>query len=129
MGLHKIGKVSTQQSKQTARRMGENLYQLYFRHRLISRIYKEHQKLNTKEINLPVNQWANKINSFQEKCKRPVSIFKRCSASQVIRERQIKTTEKLPHPIKMTIIKKSDSRCWKGFRKQESLFNAGGHAN
>lgn len=31
--------------------------------------------------------------------------FKRHSASQVIRERQIKTTEILPHPVRMSIIK------------------------
>lgn len=37
--------------------------------RLILRIYKELQKLNTKETKLSTNIWANKMNSFQKKFK------------------------------------------------------------
>jgi hypothetical protein len=37
---------------------------------LISRLYKEFKKLNTKRINNPFNKCANELNSFQKtKCK------------------------------------------------------------
>lgn len=81
MGLHK-NKVSVQQKThsagKTAHKMGENLYQSYFRQRLISRIYTEFQKLSNTGIKQPFNKWANGLSSqFQsKKYKQSITIVK-----------------------------------------------------
>lgn len=54
-------KRNRQQSKQAAHRMGRNL-QLFFKWGLISRLYKELQKLNAEEIKMTINKWTNKMN-------------------------------------------------------------------
>ena len=45
----------------------------------------------------------------------PIDIWKRCSMSLIIREKQIKTTMRCNiSPVRMAIISKSTNKCWKG---------------
>lgn len=56
-------KGSHKQSKQTVHRMGKNLSLPASDKELTVRICKEFQKSNTKEIKLPINKWADELNS------------------------------------------------------------------
>lgn len=51
-----------QQNKQTVHRMVENLLSYTLDNELISKVYKELQKLNTKKLKLPVNKLTNELN-------------------------------------------------------------------
>jgi hypothetical protein len=57
---------------------------------LMSRIYKELKKINSKTNN-PIIKWANELNTQSSK-KKYKWLMKKCSTSLVIKEIQIKTT-------------------------------------
>jgi hypothetical protein len=84
--------------------------------RLISNIYKELKKVDSREPNNPIKKWGTELNkefsteNYQMKEKH----LKKCSTSLTIREMQIKTTLSFHlTPVRMAKSKNSgDSRCW-----------------
>jgi uridine kinase len=66
MGLHQIKKLlhikgNNFQNQETTQRMGEIFINYSSDKRLISRIYKELKKLNTKRTNNTINKWSNTL--------------------------------------------------------------------
>jgi hypothetical protein len=77
---------------------------------LISNIYKELKKVD------PIKNWGSELNKefSSEEYRMAEKHLKKCSASLIIREMQIKTTLRFHLiPVRMAKIKNSgDSRCW-----------------
>jgi hypothetical protein len=94
---------------------------------LISNIYKELKKLESRELNNPIKKWGTELNKeFSTKEYRMAEKhLKKCSTSLVIREMQIKTALRFHLiPIRMTKIKRSSySRCWLGFGERPTLLH------
>ena len=84
-------------------------------------------QLNTRKINSPVKKWAKELNRQfpKEDIWMAKTHMKRCSASLIIREIQVKTTMKY-HPtlVRMVSIKKStNNKCWRGCGEKETLLH------
>jgi hypothetical protein len=83
---------------------------------LISNIYKEFKRVDSRKSNNPLIIWGSELNKefSPEEYRMAEKHLKKCSTSLIIREMQIKTTLRfhLP-PFRMAKIKNSgDSRCW-----------------
>ena len=93
---------------------------------LISRIYKEPKQIYKRKTNKAIQKWAKDMNRHftKEDIHEASKHMKKCSASLVIREMQIKTTSRYHlKPVRMAIIKKSGARYWRGCEEIGTLLH------
>ena len=100
---------------------------------LASKIYKQLMRLNIKQINSLMKRWAEHLNRHfsKEDIQMAKRHMKRCSASLIIRDMQMKTT-KWYHltPIRMAIIKKLETiNSGKGVVQREPSHTVGENVN
>ena len=100
--------------------MGEHTHQWPDKE-LISKVYKEFIKLNTKKN--PIKKWARGLTRHFAKEDIQMANVRRCSMSQIIREMQLKATMRYHLTlVRIAIINKStNNKCWWGCRKRGNL--------
>jgi hypothetical protein len=90
---------------------------------LITRIYREFEKLKSPQINSPIKKWVPELNRTfsKEEVQMPKNHMKKCSPSLTIKEMQIKTTVSFYLiPVRIATIKARMQG------KKEPSHNAGG---
>jgi hypothetical protein len=82
----------------------------------ITRIYREHKKLNSPKINEPIKKWATELNRTfsKDEIQMAKNHMKKCSPSLAIKEMQIKTTLRFHlTPVRIVIIQNTtNNMCW-----------------
>jgi hypothetical protein len=113
--------------EETTHKVGENIYQLYIRQGLITRIYREIKKLNSPQINEPIKKWTIELNSTisKEEIQMIKKHMKKSSPFLDIKEMQIKTTLRFHlTPVRIAIIKNTtNNKCWRGCGEKETLIH------
>jgi hypothetical protein len=83
---------------------------------LITRIYREFNKLKSPKINEPIKKWATELNRTfsKEEIQMAEKHMKECSPSLAIKEMQIKTTLRFYLTlVRIAIIKNTTTnKCW-----------------
>jgi hypothetical protein len=94
---------------------------------LITRIYRELNKLNSPKINEPIKNWATelKITFSKEEVLMDKKHMKKCLSSLAIKEMHIKTTVKFHlTPVRIASIKNSTTtKYWQGCGEKETLMH------
>jgi hypothetical protein len=99
---------------------------------LITRMYSELNKLNSPKINGPIKKWAAELNRAfsKEEIQMAKKQMKKCSPSLSIKEMQIKTTLRFHlTPVRIAIIKNTNSRCWQECGEKQPSYTAGENAS
>jgi hypothetical protein len=97
---------------------------------LISNIYKELNKVDSRKSNNPIKKWCSELNKefSPEEYQVAEKHLKKCSTSLIIREMQIKTTLRFHlTPVRVAKIKNSDEAgASEDVEKEEHSFIVGG---